>query len=85
MTKIKKTIKHDRLSVKAIFTNGESLKFAVNRSGEKFEFATKQSLTSMQLAKLKELFKFQPEETNATRIDRLAVVFEKANSIAELA
>ena len=84
MTKIKKIVRHDSLSVKAAFANGESIKFAVNRSGEKFEYALKQALTPVQISKLKELFKFQPEETNATRIDRLAAVFEKANTIAEL-
>ena len=82
--KIKKIVKHDSLSVKATYPNGEHIKFIVNRSGEKFEYASNHTLTAAQSGKLIAMFKFQTGETNINRIDRIASVFEQANAVTEL-
>lgn len=84
MTKIKKTIRHDSVSVKATFPNGDVFKFGVNRNRERLECSNEPPLTNVQINNLQTLCKFLEKETNGERIDRLAEVLVKHNSLVGL-
>lgn len=79
MTKIKKNITHDRLSIEAHFVSGASFKFAINRSSESLSIAFSNNPTEVQLQG-KLFMKWMRPQTGETNIDRINRLEELANS-----
>ena len=87
-TKIQKTQTHDRLAVVATFPNGDRRTWSVSRSGERLAIKQPQSNPSVTQADFKAIHqgtKHLPDETNGQRLERLAGVFQRFDSIQGLA
>jgi hypothetical protein len=82
---VKKTVKHDSLTVAATYPTGGKFRFSVGRSGERLTLAGAAGAEAKrQLAALAKFVRFLPGETNGQRIERIYAVAADAESIAEL-
>ncbi len=84
--KVTKTIGHDRMSLAATYPTGGKFRFTIGRSGERLTWGGSSDAATAreEMKKFMKVAKFQPGETNAQRLDRLEVMAEAVNSMAEL-
>jgi hypothetical protein len=85
MTKIKKSIKHDRMSIECRFESGASMRFSVGRTGETLHlaFSNDPAVLKGQMQEMLKWLDFRPGETNAQRFDRIEALMTAAKSGAQ--
>lgn len=84
-TKIKKSIKHDNMSISAHFPSGAFFKFSIGRSGEKIDirFSNDQKELSEQAKKFLKWIDYREKETNIDRFARIEKACQMSRSGAE--
>ena len=84
-TKIKKSIKHDNMSIAAHFPSGAFFKFSIGRNGEKLDirFSNIQSELNEQGRRFLKWIEYREKETNIDRFDRIEKACQLARSGSE--
>lgn len=83
---VRKTETHDRLAVKATYASGGSFLFSIGRSGERLTWggSNDKATAKVEAAKFMAWVKHRDGENNGARMERVRVLAESVNSIAEL-
>ena len=87
-TKVKKSIGHDRMTMKAMFPNGDELNFNISRTRDTIkcsQLRTAVQLTQHEFDVVAGWLKLRTDESHMDRYVRAEELFVKADSIAGVA
>ena len=83
--KVTKNIKHDSLTVKVVYPNGEFLDFRIGRGGERIKGAIKNAeMINAYFKMILEFCDWKKDKDNLARIERIADMFGSVENIEEL-